>query len=181
MKEYCWNCKETGHNIHQCSENRQSTSKVSNKMLLQKEKPSNKNNKTKGKCSRYLQEGHNRRTCTSTNDLQQATAKCPYCKGHHGFISNNFSLCPMRLTHWTYKRRTEKPDSIGCQLMFQMQYSHTHIPNVVQLLPYPRHYTTYIALFLMSHVIYPTSNIYMLSHTSLTNSDSLYCHVFNTC
>jgi len=61
----------------------QPTYKVSNKMLLQKEKPSNTNKKTKGKCSRCQQEGHNRRTCTSTDDLQQATAKCPYCKGHH--------------------------------------------------------------------------------------------------
>jgi len=84
MKEYCWNCKETGHNIHQYPENMQPTSKVSNKMPLQKEKPSNKNNKMKGKCSRCQQQGHNRRTCTSTNDLQQATAKCPYYKGHYG-------------------------------------------------------------------------------------------------
>jgi len=54
-------------------------------MPFQKEKPSDKTKKTKCKCSRCQQEGHNRRTCTSTNDLQQATAKCPCCKGHHGF------------------------------------------------------------------------------------------------
>jgi len=84
MKEYCWNCKRTGHNIHQYTENMQLTSKVSNKMPLQKKKPPNKNNKTKGKCSRCQQEGYNRRTCTSTNDLQQTTAKCLYCKGHYG-------------------------------------------------------------------------------------------------
>jgi len=84
MREYCWNCKGTGHNIHLCPQNMQPTSKVSNKMPLQKEKPSNKNNKTKIKCSKGQQQGHNRRTCTSTNDLQQVIAKCPYCKGHHG-------------------------------------------------------------------------------------------------
>ena len=61
----------------------QPTSKVSNKMPLQKEKPPKKNNKIKGKCSRCQQEGYNRRTYTSTNDLQQTTAKCTYCKGHH--------------------------------------------------------------------------------------------------
>jgi len=70
MKEYYWNCKRTRYNIYQCTENMQPTSKVSNKMPLQKEKPPNKNNKTKGKCSRYQQEGYNRRICTSTNDLQ---------------------------------------------------------------------------------------------------------------
>jgi len=59
-------------------------SKVSNKMPLQKEKPSNKNNKTKVKYSKCQQQGHNRRTCTSTDDLQQAITKYPYCKGHHG-------------------------------------------------------------------------------------------------
>jgi len=52
-------------------------------MPLQKEKPSN-TNKTKGKYSRGQQKGHNRRTRPSTDNLQQATAKCPYCKGHHG-------------------------------------------------------------------------------------------------
>jgi len=85
IKEYCWNCKETRHNIHQCPENIQPTSRVSNKIALQKEKPSNKNIKTRIKCFKCQQQGYNRRTCTSTNDLQQATAKSPYCKGHHGF------------------------------------------------------------------------------------------------
>jgi len=84
MKEYYWNCTGTGHNIHQCPENMQLGSKVSNKMPLQKEKPSNINHKTKIKCSKCQQQGHNRRTCTSTNDLQNHIAKCSYCKGHHG-------------------------------------------------------------------------------------------------
>jgi len=119
----------------------QPTSKVSNKMPLQKEKPSNKNTKTKITCSKYQQQEHNRRTCTSTNDLQQATAKCLYCKGHHASAkklvrcnaSPSFAMPPSRYMHSCPSQRSFslRLFSITSSHDFSLQHA-TPIINVVK-------------------------------------------------